>query len=201
MDFANLEQAFDEMRRDVAAGDTEKAATRYREAFGADADQAQAAIAEIAAGKPLVFQQSHSIVIDRNGRRTEVTGDGPMPDVGEMMKSFGLDPGKLGMTEITARENRFLSSRATLQASGGVGGSLLKLMNLRPVFNAAQPTAQPKAEAPAPAASVPQRHVSTIERPRTHAVERSRGPGLGGVLAALLVAAATAAAAFLFVHH
>ncbi len=196
MDVMKMKRVVSAIRRHIDAGEKEDAIALYADAFGVDRPAAEQAIEKMAAGEPVAISHSVAVNIEDVGRQVEqvlraVPGGGM---VGGFLKLAGVDLTKLarGVT-IGADGNGVVTTRTSLQVSGGDGGHLLLPTG---IDEPPSEGLEPAEAAPEPAvSSAPSRRVSVLERQRGRTVERPGGLGAGGLLLVVLALAAVAAVA------
>ena len=205
MEIGKLQEAIEDIRRHLAAGDREAAITRLRETMGLDHKTAAQAIEQMA-DQPAAVSQTVELSAEEAARQIReilqaVPGGGM---AGTLLRFAGLDLSKIAGT-MTVESS---GSRKSIQMA-------LPTMTLKGTAprEAQEPLAAPAAPpaqepAAAPAALLAQalegrpRHVGVVERPHTRAVERTRRSGtVVGFVFMLLVLAAAALAAVVLLRH
>jgi len=193
MDIGKLQQAIEGIRRHLAAGDKEAAIAHFSESMGIDRKAAEQAIEQIASNQPVAVSQTVELNAEDVGRQIReilqaVPGGGV---AGTILRFAGLDLSKIAGAVTIESEGSRKTVHMTLPTMRLPGGDKRE---------AAEPVDAP-AGAPAQAPDESPRHVSVLDRPHAHTVERTRGLGIVGVAVLLAVLAAAATIAVILLRH
>ncbi len=187
MDITKLQQALEEIRRHLAAGDRDAAIALYRATLGVDRQAAEQAIEQMVAGKPVAITPSVEIKADDVGRHA-----------GQILAA--VSGGGLAGTVL-----RFASIDFAKSAGEGNARTMhMALPTMRLPGNDqsdATPPTDAAARPPAPAPDDRLGHVGVSDRRHGPTVQRSRGLGIFGLSVVLLVLAAAAAVAVILLRR
>jgi len=193
MDIGKLQQAIEEIRRHLAAGDREAAVTHFSESMNVDRKAAAQAIEQMASHQSMTASSTVELDAEDVARQIRqilqaVPGGGV---AGALLRFAGLDLSKI-------------AGAVTIESEGSRKTIHMELPTMRLTGpsprEAPEPIAAP-AGTPAPAPEERPRHVSVLDRPHTRTVERTRRSGTVGFILLLLVLAVAAAAAVILLRQ